>query len=329
MARLASIVRLAAFTGMMAFAGSAFAAASTDLKISVTSVSFRNGTTGLYTISVINNGPANTDDAVTVDLALPAGFSLLSSSGGEFTCTASGTAVSCVRTTSIGKGRSIGFQVRVNVCSTVTRVSTVATVRYAGDSVSSNNRTSRGTSVRLGPCVATHTPTRTVTPTRTPTVPTSTPTVAGPTATPTRTSSPTVSPTPTATATPIPAVADLSISMSAATQFRVGTNGSYRIVVTNNGTNATNIPLVITDALPPGLTFVSGSGTGWSCGAGSSVVTCLYTPPLAAGTNATLTLTLGVGAAAAPSTTNIANLGYPGDPDLTNNVARRPTTVRS
>ena len=50
----------------------------------------------------------------------------------------------------------------------------------------------------------------------------------------------------------------------------------------------------MSDTLPAGLSFVSGTGTNWSCGAVSQVVTCTRTIALAVGAQSAITLTVGV-----------------------------------
>lgn len=300
-------------------AAPAWAANATDLAIRFTTASFRNGTTGLYTVTMTNNGPAATNDVVTVNLEIPAGLYLISGGGNAFTCTSGSGGVACVRETSVPSGTSTSFQVRVGVCSSFTRVSTKATVAYLGDTRSTNNTYSRGTSVRLGPCLPSPTPSPTLTSTVTRTA---TPVNTGPT----RTFTP--SPSPTPTLTPIPAVTDLKVTKTSVGSARVGQTYSYTLTAFNLGSNATNLPLTVVDTLPNGLSYASSTGTGWSCSPSAQIVTCTYFPSLAAAASSSLTFTVNVGSAAFPTVTNRALLSYAGDPDTTNNTANRPTSVR-
>ena len=98
--------------------------------------------------------------------------------------------------------------------------------------------------------------------------------------------------------------ADLSISKTtAATTFEPGDQITYTITVENEGPNdATS--LTVTDVLPPGLTLVSASGTGWTCN-GTTTVTCTL-PVLAA--DATSTITLVATASGSASITNTATV---------------------
>jgi uncharacterized repeat protein (TIGR01451 family) len=59
---------------------------------------------------------------------------------------------------------------------------------------------------------------------------------------------------------------DLTIAMSHHGNFTVGVNGVYTIVVSNSGGTAVNEAIEVDDDLS-GLpfTFVSATGTGWSC----------------------------------------------------------------
>ena len=81
------------------------------------------------------------------------------------------------------------------------------------------------------------------------------------------------------TTTPVTPVANLSISK--APSFPTAIAGTitpsaqltYTILVTNNGPSpAANV--VVTDVLPAGLTFVSATGSGWTCGNSGQTVTC-------------------------------------------------------
>jgi uncharacterized repeat protein (TIGR01451 family) len=118
-------------------------------------------------------------------------------------------------------------------------------------------------------------------------------------------SSTTVDPTPannTSTNTlNVVASADLSISKTTSTATAFGGNPiSYTIAVTNNGpTPATSVS--VTDTLQAGATFVSATGTGWTCNAVANVVTCT-TPTLNVGAAPPITLTINAPATNSPTT---------------------------
>lgn len=104
-------------------------------------------------------------------------------------------------------------------------------------------------------------------------------------------------------------VADLAIAKSHVGNFTVGVNGTYTLDVSNNGPNNATGTITVTDTLPAGLTYVSATGTGWTCGAVGQDVTCTRPGPLANGASApSITLTVSVGAAAYPSVTNTASV---------------------
>lgn len=298
---------------------SAQAAASADLAVRFTAVSFRNGSVGLYTVTVTSKGPGATDAPVTTSLSLPDGFYLVSGGGNGFICAAAAGRVECTHAMPFPSGTSTSFQIRVGVCSPFTRVSTTVRITYAGDAVSSNNSYTRITSVRQGPCQPSPTATTALTATPTPTV-----TLGSPA--PALTGTPT--PSPTATRTPVPAVTDLKLTKTSIGSAYVGRTYNYTLYVANLGSAATNSAITVTDALPTGLSFVTGSGAGWICTASGQLVTCTYTPALAAAATTTLTLTVNVGSAAYPTITNSATASYPGDSDATNNTGTRPTSVR-
>lgn len=101
---------------------------------------------------------------------------------------------------------------------------------------------------------------------------------------------------------------DIAIVKSHTGNFTENQNGTYTLSVSNNASASTEVgPVTVTDTLPAGLSFVSATGSGWTCGAVAQNVTCTHPGPLAAG-NAlpNITLTALAGSAAVPSVTNTA-----------------------
>ena len=127
----------------------------------------------------------------------------------------------------------------------------------------------------------------------------------------------------------MPKFADLSVTKTASGSFVVGSNATYNISVTNNGPHSASGPITVSDTLPSGLTYVSGTGTGWTCSASGQAVTCTTAGPVANGaTLPAITLTVAVGAAAAPSVTNTATVaGTTFDHVTTNDSSTVTTTV--
>lgn len=83
-----------------------------------------------------------------------------------------------------------------------------------------------------------------------------------------------------------------------------GDVATWDIVVTNRGPSPTSQPIVVTDALPTGLTFVSVSGDGWVCSETSGTVTCTYSGVIAVDGSASIELRTRVTAAPGTTITN-------------------------
>ncbi len=102
-------------------------------------------------------------------------------------------------------------------------------------------------------------------------------------------------------------IVDLSITKSHSGDFVAGGTASYLIRVANAGPEVEPNTVRVTDTLPAGLTYVSGTGGGWTCSAAGQNVTCLNPGPVAVGASLPdLTLSVQVGLAAAPSVANTA-----------------------
>lgn len=68
----------------------------------------------------------------------------------------------------------------------------------------------------------------------------------------------------------------LNIEKSVGRQFRYGAQGTYEIEVCNYVEQTCNGTIEVTDTLPPGLSFVSASGSGWSVSTTGSTVTAVH-----------------------------------------------------
>ena len=122
------------------------------------------------------------------------------------------------------------------------------------------------------------------------------------------------------TTTTIDASSDLAIAVTAApSPVSVGAALTYTVAVTNLGPS-TSSTVTVTDTLPAGDTFVSASGTGWTCSAVGQVVTCT-TPSLPAGAAPPITIvTTAPGATGSIIDTATVAAATP-DPVTTNNTA--------
>ena len=105
-------------------------------------------------------------------------------------------------------------------------------------------------------------------------------------------------------------VTDLAVSKNHSGNFDLNQNEQFVITVTNNGPSDTSAGAVrVTDTLDSDFTFVSGTGSGWSCSAIGQDVTCDYAPVLTnTATTPPLTLTVTVGEFAEAAETNTATV---------------------
>jgi uncharacterized repeat protein (TIGR01451 family)/LPXTG-motif cell wall-anchored protein len=125
--------------------------------------------------------------------------------------------------------------------------------------------------------------------------------------------------------TTVTALADLSMSKKGPASVVAGGTVSYSIKVKNAGpSTATSVS--VSDTLPAGVSFVSASGSGWTCGQAAGVVTCTR-PTLTTGAAPVITInvTAPVGAATSVNTATVS--AATADPDLTNNTDQVTTTV--
>src|SRR5439155_1058996 len=75
---------------------------------------------------------------------------------------------------------------------------------------------------------------------------------------------------------------DLTIAKSHIDPFVRGSNGSYSLTVSNVGPAPSGGLVTVSDTLPAGLTPLSASGSGWTCGIVAQVVTCTRSDALTA-----------------------------------------------
>jgi uncharacterized repeat protein (TIGR01451 family) len=109
---------------------------------------------------------------------------------------------------------------------------------------------------------------------------------------------------------------DLRLAKSHAGTFTVAAQGIYTLSASNAGSAVSSGLITVVDTLPAGLTFVSASGTGWSCGAVGQSVTCTTSATIAAASTLVngITLTVAVGSSAVPGVTNMASISGGGEP---------------
>ncbi len=126
------------------------------------------------------------------------------------------------------------------------------------------------------------------------------------------------------TETPVEALADLEITKSVApAEVRLDEQITFTMRVTNHGPS-TATGVVVTDALPAGVTFVSATGDSGSCADTAGTVTCTI-PSLPAGATATITIVT-TRTGPAPITNTATVDGAERDPDESNNTATASLT---
>ena len=115
--------------------------------------------------------------------------------------------------------------------------------------------------------------------------------------------------------------ADLAIAKTTATAPLVpGQDVTYQLAVRNLGPSTSRQPITVQDPLPAGLTFVSASGTGWTC---DPAVRCVLAADVAAGADAPLLTVRGqLDPAFTGDLVNTATVtGTTPDPDPGNNTS--------
>jgi uncharacterized repeat protein (TIGR01451 family) len=128
--------------------------------------------------------------------------------------------------------------------------------------------------------------------------------------------------------TSVTASADLSIAKTGPATVVAGGSMVYTLSVTNHGpSRASNVSVI--DTLPPGVTLVSASGTGWSCAhSASASVTCTR-PSLASGATAPAITVVVTAPAKASSITNSASVSSATSDPSANDDSSSSTTVVS
>lgn len=122
----------------------------------------------------------------------------------------------------------------------------------------------------------------------------------------------------------VPVSVDLSITKQGPATIPAGADVTYTITVTNPGpTAATNV--VVTDDLPPSLTFVSATPTQGSCNT-SDPVTCTL-GGLAAGASATVTLIATASTTPGPVANTASVSATELDPNAGNNASTAAATI--
>ncbi|MCB0965994.1 MAG: DUF11 domain-containing protein [Ilumatobacter sp.] len=131
--------------------------------------------------------------------------------------------------------------------------------------------------------------------------------------------------------------ADLAVAKTLTSTLVAGEPATYSVAVTNLGPSVSRAdgtdPITVTDTLPPGTTFVSAVGTGWTCTHDASPtggdVTCDRPADLPVGPAPAITVTVSVPSNATGAIVNTATVapGTTTDPVPGNNTDDDTTTV--
>ena len=112
------------------------------------------------------------------------------------------------------------------------------------------------------------------------------------------------------------AVADLGIVKALVGDLVPGAEATYTIDVTNSGPSVARGPIVVTDTLPAGLSYVSFSGTDWDLDRAGQELTFTWAgaTPVPVGALPQISIVVGVDSAVAAPVTNAATVTEPTDP---------------
>ncbi|MFB9311868.1 DUF11 domain-containing protein [Nocardioides plantarum] len=124
------------------------------------------------------------------------------------------------------------------------------------------------------------------------------------------------------------AAPDLAVTKTHSGTFVQGAQAAFTLGVSNVGPVATQGQVSVSDTLPAGLTFVSATGSGWTC-SGTATVTCTRSDVLAAGAAyPSISLTVLVTDTAPATVANTATVAGGGDsPDDNNSTVDSVPTV--
>ena len=104
--------------------------------------------------------------------------------------------------------------------------------------------------------------------------------------------------------------ADIGIDKDGPATALAGNQVSFTLTVTNHGESdspapvaGTVAPITVVDTLPAGMSYVSATGTGWSCSQSGQEITCTLGTELASGGSRTITVVAGIAAGVATPVT--------------------------
>jgi len=207
----------------------------------------RTCSVGVYDMIVRNMGTgsrATTSGPVTLTSTLPNGLSFVSGSGAGWGCSAVGQAVTCIYAPPLQPNEMTVLKLAVYVgTAAYPTLRTEARIAVDHDGNPQNDYDSDHTTIYQGDC----------------------------------TTEPTATPTP---------FIDIALVQTNRGSLRTCENATFDFHVRNMATGSrvsTVGPIIITETLPAGLSYVSGGGAGWNCSAQGQLVTCIYVDVLGFG----------------------------------------------
>ncbi len=123
--------------------------------------------------------------------------------------------------------------------------------------------------------------------------------------------------------------ADLAIVKAVSGPVVAGRDVTWTLDVSNGGPSVARGPIVVTDDLPAGTTYVSATGTDWVCGENAGTVTCTRSADLGALASAPrITLVLALSPSALGNLVNTADVDGPTpDPNPVNDSSTTTTPI--
>ena len=221
---------------------------SIDLTIAKTVTSsgpYIVGSNVTYSLLARNLGPGTAQPAIVVKDQLPAGLSYVSASGTNWNCAAAGQTVTCTRASGAGTLAANASADAITVTAKVAAGATGSLVNMAQVNPAANETLAE--SNPLGSSNSGY-----------------------------ETGDPAVgSNNDDSKAITVVQAIDLTIAKSVgAGAYAPGSNVSYSLLARNLGPATAQAAIVVKDLLPAGLTYVSATGTNWSCTAAGQTVTC-------------------------------------------------------
>ncbi len=122
---------------------------------------------------------------------------------------------------------------------------------------------------------------------------------------------------------------DLALTRASEPGWTQGSQGSYALKVTNQGSAATTGPIVVTENLPVGTTFVGATGDSWNCSVSGRRLRCANPDPIAPDGVSDLRVTLDIGLSASSLINASSTVSTLDDADATNDSASEEIEVGS